>query len=146
MGKFLHTQDDETYVNELGINVGFTIETDVANNESFIYIFYFDLKTEDYGLNESIGTQIIRLTPSDLKHIITESVQRILQEQESIVGKRLGEYEVIDGIFASCKAPSLERFGYFNDVRMYYSSCHTYCLMRREDNGTCFFCGNSCRP
>lgn len=108
-------------------------------NEGYTHTFYLDLKASDFGLNESRSKNIIRLTSSDLKHIITESVQRILQEQESKVGKRLGEYEVIDGRFASCKAPSLERFGYYNDVRMYYSPCHTYCLMRREDNGTLFF-------
>lgn len=139
MREFIHTHEDETYINKLGMEVGFTIGTDDITNKTYVYIFYLDLKASDFGLNESRSKNIICLTSSDLKHIITESVQRILQEQESKVGKRLGEYEVIDGRFASCKAPSLERFGYYNDVRMYYSPCHTYCLMRREDNGTLFF-------
>lgn len=53
MNRFHHTSNGETFIEELGMDVGFIIETD-NNANQYVYVFYLDLKTDDYGLNESI--------------------------------------------------------------------------------------------
>lgn len=78
----------------------------------------------------------ITITESDIRNMVRESVYRILDESPN---GRIGEYECKNGFLRTLKAPSLKQFGYFNDVRLYYSPSHTYCLLRREDNGTLFF-------
>ena len=52
MNRFHHTSNGETFIEELGMDVGFIIETD-NNANQYVYVFYLDLKTDDYGLNES---------------------------------------------------------------------------------------------
>ena len=144
MREFIHTHEDETYINKLGMDVGFTIGVDDITNKTYVYIFYLDLKAEDFGLNESIRKTIIHLTSSDLKRIITESVQRILQEPDSKVDKVLGEYNVLDGMWWDGQPHGLESKGNVQDVRMYDKrtngdSFETIALFRRCDNLKYFY-------
>lgn len=78
----------------------------------------------------------IVINENDIRKMVRECVYRILDESYN---GRIGEYECKNGFLRALKAPSLKQFGYFNDVRLYYSPSHTYCLLRREDNGTLFF-------
>lgn len=50
----------------MGIDVGFIIETD-NNANQYVHVFYLDLKTDDYGLNESIKKKSIILTEIELR-------------------------------------------------------------------------------
>ena len=59
------------------MDVGFIIETD-NNANQYVYVFYLDLKTDDYGLNESIKKKSIILTEIELRKIIAESIRRVL--------------------------------------------------------------------
>lgn len=88
------------------------------------------------GVYECKTANRISITESDIRNMVRESVYRILDESPN---GRIGEYECKNGFLRTLKAPSLKQFGYFNDVRLYYSPSHTYCLLRREDNGTLFF-------
>ena len=53
------------------------IETD-NNANQYVYVFYLDLKTDDYGLNESIKKKSIILTEIELRKIISESIRKVL--------------------------------------------------------------------
>ena len=144
MGRFIHTPNGVTYINELGMNVGFTIETDNETDKTYVYIFYLDLKIEDFGLNESINKNIIHLTSSDLKRIIKESVKRIIQEQESHTSKVVGEYNVIEGGWWDGLPYGLESKGAVQDIRMYDKRTNddmveTIALFRRCDNLKYFY-------
>ena len=77
MNRFHHTLNGETYIDEMDMDVGFIIETDNTANQ-YVYIFYLDLKTEDYGINESIKKKSAILTETVLRKIITESIRKIL--------------------------------------------------------------------
>ena len=173
MNRYRHTSNEETFINENGMDVGFLIEIDNHTNQSFVYVFYLDLNIDEFGLVESkqrgkkliiteqqynelmqkpLGINVkdmrtneskerknvIRLTESMLKSMIAESLREALNEIFEPVGK-IDEFEIINGSWGTKRCDSLKKFGYYNDVRMYYSNEHTYCLMRREDNGTFFF-------
>ena len=77
MNRFHHTSNGETFIEELGMDVGFIIETD-NNANQYVYVFYLDLKTDDYGLNESIKKKSIILTEIELRKIIFESIRKVL--------------------------------------------------------------------
>lgn len=77
MNRFHHTSNGETFIEELGMDVGFIIETD-NNANQYVYVFYLDLKTDDYGLNESIKKKSIILTEIELRKIISESIRKVL--------------------------------------------------------------------
>ena len=94
--------------------------------------------SKENGKSVNEGRQVIRLDEAGLKEIIAESLREALNEIFEPVGK-IDEFEIIDGSWGTKRCDSLKKFGYYNDVRMYYSNEHTYCLMRREDNGTFFF-------
>lgn len=85
------------------------------------------------------NNRTIRITESEIRNMVRESVFRIISETDT--HNHIGEYEVIDGWGEGVeyKAPSLKQFGVFNDIRMYLSKTHTYCLHRRIDNGKYFF-------
>lgn len=173
MNRYRHTSNEETFIKENGMDVGFLIEIDNDTNQSFVYVFYLDLNIDEFGLVESkqrgkkliiteqqynelfqipLGINVkdmrtneskerknvIRLTESMLKAIVAESVNGILKELYEPV-YYLGNYQVINGLWESKTSDSLKEFGTYNDIRMYFSNETTYCLLRREDNGTFFF-------
>ena len=126
------------YIRDFDFNIGYSIITDYATNAPFVYIFMVNLNHQEYGLKENKHRdKAIIITESYIRSMVRECISRILQEDRR--KPTLGEYEVVDGFFRSCIAPSLKQFGAYNDIRMYYSPSHTYCLLRREDNGTLFF-------
>lgn len=93
------------------------------------------------GIKESkISTKVI-ITESEIRDMVRESVIRLISESETDTTEYIGEYEVIDGWGEGVEywAPSLKQFGFFNDIRMYLSKTHTYCLHKRIDNGKYFF-------
>ena len=53
MNRYRHNSYGETFIKELGMDVGFVIEIDNHTNKSFVYIFYLDLNIEEFGLKES---------------------------------------------------------------------------------------------
>lgn len=108
----------------------------VLPQQNLVVVMQFYSKENGKSVNE--GRQVIRLTESVLKEMIAESLREALNEMREPVGK-IGEFEIIDGSWGTYRCESLKDFEPFNDVRMYYSDEHTYCLMRREDNGTFFF-------
>lgn len=143
MDRYYHHPNGETYLDELGYDIGFIIKED-DENKTYVYVFYLNLNLDDFGLCESRRKNIIRLTSSDLKRIITESVQRILQEPESKVDKVLGEYNVLDGMWWDGQPHGLESKGNVQDVRMYDKrtngdSFETIALFRRCDNLKYFY-------
>lgn len=75
--RFHHTSNKETFIDEMGMDIGFIIETDSTTNQ-YVYVFYLDLKTEDYGLNESIKKKSVIVTEAKLRRIISESIRRVL--------------------------------------------------------------------
>ena len=77
MYRFHHNSNGEKFIEELGMDVGFIIETD-NNANQYVYVFYLDLKTDDYGLNESIKKKSIILTEIELRKIIAESIRKVL--------------------------------------------------------------------
>ena len=95
-------------------------------------------KAANHAQNMHENKQVVKLTESQLKKMIAESLREALNEMCETVGK-IGEFEIINGSWGTKRCDSLKNFGYYNDVRMYFSNEHTYCLMRREDNGTFFF-------
>ena len=94
------------------------------------------LTSQPYDESRTTRGKIL-IKESDIRKMVRECISRILQEDRR--KPTLGEYEVVDGFFRSCIAPSLKQFGAYNDIRIYYSPSHTYCLLRRENNGTLFF-------
>lgn len=83
----------------------------------------------------------ISITESEIRDMVRESAIRLISESETDTTEYIGEYEVIDGWGEGVEylAPSLKQFGIFNDIRMYLSKTHTYCLHKRIDNGKYFF-------
>ena len=59
------------------MDVGFIIETDNTTNQ-YVYVFYLDLKADDYGLNESIKKKSVIIAEIQLRRIIAESIRRVL--------------------------------------------------------------------
>lgn len=108
----------------------------VLPQQNLVVVMQFYSKENGKSVNE--GRQVIRLDETGLKEMIAESLREALNEIFEPVGK-IDEFEIIDGSWGTKRCDSLKNFGYYNDVRMYYSNEHTYCLMRREDNGTFFF-------
>lgn len=79
------------FIRDFDYNVGYTVKTNNATNQVYVYIFMVNLKPEEFGLripkneNKQYKTnrnmkQVIRLTESDLHRVIKESVNKILNE------------------------------------------------------------------
>lgn len=82
------------------------------------------------------GNRTIRITESEIRDMVRESVERILESQR----EKIGDYEIMNGdCFTKNYAPSLKEFGAFLEIRMYYSKHHTYCLHCRYDDGMLFW-------
>lgn len=108
----------------------------ILPQQNLVLIVSFYSQEGSPNVNEN--RQVIRLNESQLRGMIEKHLKKILNEMREPVGK-IGEFEIIDGSWGTYRCESLKDFEPFNDVRMYYSDEHTYCLMRREDNGTFFF-------
>lgn len=100
------------------------------------------------------------LSESQLRYVITSTIKEAInkvyskaisdsESEKKVYGclsrdfgpskGKIGEFKYINGDLGSHTCEWLHKFGRYNDVRMYISLKHTYCLMRREDNGTFFF-------
>lgn len=119
MNRYRHNSYGETFIKELGMDVGFIIEIDSHTNKSFVYVFHLDLNIEKFGLNESKDrNNIIILTESDLKIIIQECIKKALCESYSI--RRLGHFDVVKGDNQPHSIKGLEQYGNtLYDVRLY---------------------------
>ena len=79
-----HNSNGETYLNLFGYNIGYSIMFEDENTPPYIYIFYIDLKVNDFGLEESslYESKCYRsknnITESKLRRIITESIRKVL--------------------------------------------------------------------
>lgn len=101
-----------------------------------VVIMAFYAKESKPGVKEN--REVVRLTESKIRKIVEKSVRGILKELYEPV-YYLGNYMVINGLWESKTSDSLKEFGTYNDIRMYFSNENTYCLLRRENNGTFFF-------
>lgn len=147
MNRFHHTSNRETFIDEMGMDVGFIIETDSTDNQ-YVYVFYLDLKTEDYGLYESVRMKSVVLTELDLRMMVRECVCRILNESNKKVGingYQHGKWDVSYSDYTTYDF-SKEGKGKCLGVRMYIDGdsnnkeiTPTYCLFRRNDNGKYFW-------
>lgn len=108
----------------------------ILPQQDLVLIVSFYSQEGSPNVNEN--RQVVRLNESQLRGMIEKHLKKVLNEMREPVGK-IGEFEIIDGSWGTYRCDSLKDFEPFNDVRMYYSDEHTYCLMRREDNGTFFF-------
>lgn len=99
-------------------------------------------------MNDSNRT--IRITESEIRDMVRESVIRIISEatingHTYAVEKQLGKWKCIDGIYADYDFSEFGKKGYSQDVRMYMDTTApkdvpaTYCLFRRTDNGKYFY-------
>lgn len=155
--ELMHKNIDETFNAIYGIENGlvrrnptmsrwngmFMATYSVNNQARWNFAYRIDGETiyvEDacHAQNMHENKQVVKLTESQLRGMIEKHLKKVLNEMREPVGK-IGEFEIIDGSWGTYRCESLKDFEPFNDVRMYYSDEHTYCLMRREDNGTFFF-------
>lgn len=87
------------------------------------------------------NNNIIRITESEIRDIVRESVEQILSKVKC--DYHVGKYEVVNGLDEYDITPylyhSLRRFGWTYQVKMYFSEDDTYCLLRRKDNKKLFF-------
>jgi len=82
--------------------------------------------------------QSIKITESDLRNMIQESVRRILSEHKYM---RIGDYEIINGSRWTGKLQDIPEKGWVDDIRLYSSTKKggkTYALYQRCDNFRCF--------
>lgn len=83
--------------------------------------------------------QSIKITESDLRNMIQESVRRILSEHKYM---RIGDYEIINGSRWTGKLQDIPEKGWVDDIRLYSSTKKggkTYALYQRCDNSKYFF-------
>ena len=104
-----------------------------------------------YGLGDCIsrpnGTivenkQIIRITESDLHKMIKESVRLILEEKNSLVNDKVGDYEVVYGNLLRQKLRDCPEMGGVEDVCLYSNVKNggkTYALYRIYNTQKYFF-------
>ena len=96
-GRYRHLPNGETYINEIGYDVGFIIEAN--DTQTYVNVFRLALNAEEYGLQMSTNEgrkynnthkqydimnnkkTKIRLTESQLHNIIKESVKNLLKEE-----------------------------------------------------------------
>lgn len=84
----------------------------------------------------------IRITESEIRDMVRESVSKILSEEVKC-DYYVGKYEVVNGLDEYDITPhlylSMKRFGWTYHVKMYFSEDESYCLLRRKDNRKLFF-------
>lgn len=109
--------------------------------QKLVAIMAFTYKENKPGVKESRNT--VRLTESELKEIIAESVKTVLKEMEE---KTVEEYTVINGCSWTSYPHGLESKGGVIKIRMYdrnreecKNNFETYGLFRRVDNLKFFY-------
>ena len=86
--------------------------------------------------------KIVRLTESDLKSIIEESVEKVLHESIAPLNakvQKVGKYEAVDGMKLKSYYPGLEDKCPAYGLRTYYNEKEIYAIFQRCDNGRYFY-------
>ena len=75
------------FIHDFDYNIGYTIKTNKNTDSPYVYIFNVNLKPEEHGLKIPPTLQecknVVRLTESDLRFIVTECVRRVIKDTYS---------------------------------------------------------------
>lgn len=107
-----------------------------------------NLAPEEYGLNIppalAEGKNVIRLTESQFRQILVESISAVLNEEKC--KKKVGDYTALDGQWMLMVYDGIENKGRVQDIRMYDNDLFrgkenfdTILLFRRQDNLKFFY-------
>lgn len=117
---------------------------------AYVYVFKMNLKPEEYGLDIppslTEGKNIIRLTESQFRQILVESISAVLNLNEEKCKKKVGDYTALDGQWMLMVYDGIENKGRVQDIRMYDNDLFrgkenfdTILLFRRQDNLKFFY-------
>lgn len=70
---FINFPNGAKFVPDFDFNIGYVIKTNKQTQQNYVYVFMVNLKIQDYDLNEN--KKLIRVSETELKRIITESVR-----------------------------------------------------------------------
>lgn len=74
--KFRQFPNGAKFIPDFDFNIGYVIKTNKQTQQNYVYVFMVNLKIQDYDLNES--KSVIRISETELKRMITESVRDII--------------------------------------------------------------------
>ena len=85
--KYQHYRNGTTYLNELGYNAIFTVMANTKTQQTYVSVFWINLKPEEFGLKvppmlsenkQPVNKIVYHLKESQLRNIIRESIKRVL--------------------------------------------------------------------
>ena len=82
--RFLTYPNGAKHIEEINYDVTYIVKTNNKTNQTYVFIFYINLKLEEFGLNVpsslNENKQIIRLTECEFYEFITHAVKNLINE------------------------------------------------------------------